>query len=60
LKTLDRLARAGKITGVKDLRSLIYMSMSGVRHRPDVPVKPPFWVLRIMAFMGRSLGYKLE
>ncbi len=60
LKTLDRLARAGKITGVKDLRSLIYMSMSGVKHRPDVPVKPPFWALRLMAFVGRSLGYKLE
>ncbi len=42
LETLDRLIRAGKIRGTKDPRSLIYMSMSGVEHRPDVPVKPPY------------------
>ena len=58
--TLDRLVRAGKIRGTKDLRSLIYMSMSGVEHRPDVPVKPPFWVLRTMVFIGRRLGYTLD
>jgi len=60
LETLDRLSRAGKIRGTKDLRSLIYMSMSGVEHRPDVPVKPPQWVLRIFAFIGRCLGYTLS
>jgi oxalate decarboxylase/phosphoglucose isomerase-like protein (cupin superfamily) len=60
LQTLDRLARAGKIRGTKDLRSLIYMSMSAIEHRPDVPVKPPFWLLRFMAFIGRRLGFALD
>jgi hypothetical protein len=60
LQTLDRLARAGKIRGTKDLRSLLYMSMSAVTHRPDVPVKPPFWLLQLMAFIGRRLGFALD
>lgn len=60
LRTLDRLARAGRIRGTRDLRSLIYMSMSAEEHRPDVPVKPPFWVVRTLAFLGRRLGYTLE
>jgi mannose-6-phosphate isomerase-like protein (cupin superfamily) len=60
LETLDRLSRAGKIKGTKDLRSLIYMSMSGVEHHFDVAVKPPQWVLRGFAFIGRRLGYTLD
>lgn len=60
LETLDRLSRAGKIRGTKDLRSLIYMSMSGVEHRPDVAVKPPQWVVKGLAFIGRRLGYTLN
>ncbi len=60
LETLDRLSRAGKIRGTKDPRSLIYMSMSGVEHQPDLPVKPPPWVLRGLAFIGRRLGYTLN
>lgn len=34
LETLDRLIRAGKIRSTKDIRSLIYMSMSGVNIGP--------------------------
>lgn len=60
LETLDRLTRAGKIKGTKDLRSLIYMSMSAMEHRPDVLVKPPQWVVKMLAFMGRRLGYSLN
>ncbi len=60
LETLDRLSRAGKIRGTKDPRSLIYMSMSAVEHRPDVAVKPPQWVVRGLAFIGRRLGYRLD
>lgn len=59
LETIDRLARAGKVRGTKDLRSLIDLSMSGVEYRPDVPVRPPFWVLRLLAGLGRTLGYRL-
>ena len=60
LETLDRLSRAGQIRGTKDPRSLIYMSMSAVEHRPDVAVKPPQWVIRGLAFIGRRLGYTLD
>ena len=60
LETLDRLSRAGKIRGTKDPGSLIYLSMSAVEHRLDVPVKPPQWVIRGVAFMGRRLGYRLH
>jgi len=59
LETLDRLIRAGKIRGTKDPRSLIYMSMSAVEHRPDVAVKPPQVVIQGLAFIGRRLGYTL-
>jgi len=60
LETLDRLSRAGKIRGTKDPRSLIYMSMSRVEHRPDAPVKPPQWTMKALAFIGRRLGYTLD
>jgi hypothetical protein len=60
LETLDRLTQAGKIRGTKDPRSLIYMSMSAVEHRPDVAVKPPQWVVKALALLGRRLGYTLD
>jgi len=60
METLDRLAKAGKIRGTKDLRSLIYMCMSAVKYRPDVTVKPPQWVVNTMAFIGERLGFTLE
>jgi mannose-6-phosphate isomerase-like protein (cupin superfamily) len=60
MESLDRLARAGKIRGTKDWRSLIYMSMSAVKYRPDVTVKPPQWMINTIAFMGRRLGFTLD
>ena len=60
LVTIDRLAKARKVRGTKDLRSLMYLSMSAVEHRPDVPVRPPFWIVKLLAALGRALGYRLE
>ena len=60
MESLDRLARAGKIRGTKDWRSLIYMSMSAVKYRPDVTVKPPQWIVNTVAFIGRLLGFTLD
>ncbi|MBA2520284.1 MAG: cupin domain-containing protein [Chloroflexia bacterium] len=60
LETLDRLSRAGKIRGTKDWRSLIYLSMSAIEYRPDVPVKPPRWAVQGLAFFGRRFGYTLD
>ncbi|HEX2187418.1 MAG TPA: cupin domain-containing protein [Longimicrobiaceae bacterium] len=60
METLDRLAKAGKVRGKSDPRSLVYMSMSAVEHRPDVTVKPPQWVVNAMAWIGRRLGFTLD
>jgi mannose-6-phosphate isomerase-like protein (cupin superfamily) len=60
LRTVDRLARAGKVRGTSDLGSLMYLSLSAVTHRPDVPVRPPFWVVKLLARLGRALGYRLD
>ena len=60
LETLDRLIRSGKVRGTKDPRSLIYMSMSAVKHRPDVAVKPPQVVVNLMAWLGRRLRFTLD
>lgn len=59
METVDRLVKAGKVRGTKDPRSLIYLSMSAVKHRPDVTIKPPQWVVDAMAFIGRHLGFTL-
>jgi len=60
LETVDRLARSGKVRGTKDVRSLIYLCMSAVEHEPDVPVKPPYWVVKALARIGRTLGFRLD
>lgn len=59
-ETVDRLVRAGKIRGLKDPRSLMYLCMSAVENEPDVQVSPPPWVIRGMAFLGRRLGFTLD
>ena len=60
LETLDRLIKAGKIRGLKDPRSLMYMSIASVEQEPSVAVTPPQWLLRALAFIGRRLGYTLN
>ena len=60
LETLDRLVRTGKIRGTSDPRSLIYMSMSAVRHKPDVTVRPPQRLVNLLAFIGRRLRFQLD
>jgi hypothetical protein len=60
LETLDRLIRAGKVKGLKGLRSGIYVSVAAAEYDTSVSVKPPQVFLRGLAFIGRSLGFKLE
>lgn len=60
LETVHRLIRAGKVRSANDLRSMIYMCMSAVKHEPDVAVRPPQWLVRTLAAVGRRLGWKLE
>jgi mannose-6-phosphate isomerase-like protein (cupin superfamily) len=60
LETLDRLIRAGKVKGLKGLRSGIYVSMAAVENGISGTVKPPQWLIRALAFIGRRLGYTLD
>jgi quercetin dioxygenase-like cupin family protein len=60
LETVDRLIRAGKIKGPRNLRSGIYLSLAAVEQGTSVQVKPPQMLLRGLAFIGRRLGYRLE
>lgn len=60
LETVDRLVREGKVRGVKDPRSLIYLALSARRHRPDRLVRPPQKVMDVLAWIGDRLGYRLE
>jgi quercetin dioxygenase-like cupin family protein len=60
LETLDRLIRAGKVKGLKNLRSGIYVSMAAVEHNTSVAMKPPQMLIRGLAFIGRRLGFTLE
>lgn len=60
LETLHDLIRAGKITGLRNLRSLIYMSVASIEQEPSITVKPPHWLIRGLASIGRRLGYTLD
>lgn len=60
LETIDRLARSGRVRGTKDLRSLMHLALSAERYKPDVPVRPPLWVIKLLAAIGRRLGYSAD
>jgi quercetin dioxygenase-like cupin family protein len=60
LEALDRLIRAGKVKGLKGLRSGIYVSLAAVEHDTSVSVRPPQVFFRGLAFIGRRLGYTTE
>jgi mannose-6-phosphate isomerase-like protein (cupin superfamily) len=59
---LHQLVHSGKVRALppKDPRSVIYLSMLFTAHeRSLTSVKPPQWLMRILAFIGRRLGYRL-
>jgi quercetin dioxygenase-like cupin family protein len=60
LQRVDRLIRAGKIRGLRGLRSGIYVSMAAAEQGTAVQVKPPQVLIRGLAFIGRRLGFRLE
>lgn len=60
LETVHRLIEAGKIKGPRGLRSGIYLSMAAVEQGTAVQLKPPQWLIRGLAFIGRRLGLTLE
>jgi mannose-6-phosphate isomerase-like protein (cupin superfamily) len=59
---LHDLVRSGKVRALppKDPRSVIYLSMLFTAHeRTLTSIKPPQRLIRILAFVGRRLGYRL-
>src|ERR671911_12437 len=62
-RTFHRLATSGRIKSLppKDPSSLIYAAMLFTEYEDtQVVVKPPTFVLRLLAFVGRRLGYRLD
>ena len=62
-RTFHRLATSGKIKSLppKDPSSLIYAAMLFTEYEDtQVVVKPPAFFLRLLAFVGRRLGYRLD
>jgi mannose-6-phosphate isomerase-like protein (cupin superfamily) len=60
LETVDRLIRAGRVNGLKNLRSGIYLSLAAADQGTSVEVKPPQMLIRGLAFIGRRLGFTLD
>ena len=59
---LHELVHSGKVRALppKDPRSVIYLSMLFTAHeRTLASIKPPQRLVRILALIGRGLGYKL-
>ena len=62
-RTFHRLATSGRIKSLppKDPSSLIYSAMLFTEYEDtQIVVKPPAFVLRLLAFVGRRLGYRLD
>lgn len=62
METLHRLVTSGKVKSLppRDLSSAIYTAMLFMKYKQDVvSVKPPSFVMAVMAFLGRRLGYRL-
>jgi mannose-6-phosphate isomerase-like protein (cupin superfamily) len=60
MRELHNLVLTGKIRGFTKLKSLIYLSILWVKHK-DVQrsTKPPFFVMKFMAGIGKLFGYKV-
>ena len=62
MASLHELVHSGKVRALppKDPRSVIYLSMLFTAHgRSLTSIKPPQRLMRILAFIGRRLGYRL-
>ncbi len=62
-RTFHRLATTGRIKSLppKDPSSLIYSAMLFTSYEDTlIVVKPPAFVFKLLAFVGRRLGYRLD
>ena len=60
LLAFEKLMDEGKLTSTTDLRSLLHMSMIYRKYDDEIQsISPPQFVLNIMAYVARMIGYKL-
>jgi quercetin dioxygenase-like cupin family protein len=60
LEVMQKLIQEGKVTNMTGLRSGIYLSLHSLEFSNEfVPVQPPYWLIKLLAEIGRLLGYKL-
>ena len=60
LEAMERLIHAGKITSMTGFKSGIYLSLLLMKFRREIiVVRPPDWFIRLMARVGRFLGYRV-
>lgn len=58
MQTFEKLMNENKLTGTSDLKSIIYLSLVFKKFESEVTsVKPPAFVINIMAGIGRLMGY---
>ena len=61
MKTFEILMNEGKLKGSSDLKSIIHLAMTFKKYSNEVTsVNPPSFVISIMAFIGKTLGYKIK
>ena len=60
LVAMESLVKEKKLTGVKGFKNLIYLSQHSLKYEETiVSVKPPRFLLRMMAKLGILMGYKI-
>jgi glyoxylate utilization-related uncharacterized protein len=60
LVAMESLVKEKKLDGVKGFKNLIYLSQHSLKYEETiVSVKPPRFLLRWMAKLGKLLGYKI-
>lgn len=60
LVAMAKLAKEGKLNGTKGFKNLFYLSQHSLNYTDTiVSVKPPKFVLELMAKLGALLGYKI-
>jgi mannose-6-phosphate isomerase-like protein (cupin superfamily) len=57
---LAELAATGKLRGLSNPRSIIYLAMLFVRYRDEVQsTRPPMFVMHVLARVGQWLGFRM-
>ena len=60
LEVMQKLIQEGKITNMTGFQSGIYLSLHTLEFSNEaIPVQPPYWFIKLMASIGKLLGYKI-